>query len=69
MRANSGPLLLPPKEYSQREEVQFRRDLEAQIAAILSEFRAVYTGSSPQGSLASKREVMLSVPVGIQEYS
>ena len=69
MAINGPSLILPPKEYSQRDEIQFRRDLEEKIAAIASRLEALYSGSSPQGSLASKRENMLSVPVGIQEYS
>lgn len=66
---NVGRLNLPPKEYSQGEEVQFRRDLEAQLTAIELELRSVNPGSSPQGSLASKRESMFSVQIGVQEYS
>lgn len=66
---NIGRLDRPPKEYSQGDEVKFRRDLETQLSDLQAEIRAVNSGSSPRGSLASKRENMFSVPVGITEYS
>lgn len=69
MAISVSPLILPPREYSEKDETQFRRDLQAQIASILSELKSINPGSSPQGSLSSKRETMLSVPIGIKEYS
>lgn len=68
MSTSVGPLILPRQDYSIQNETQFRRDLQAQIENILSELRAVKSGSSPQGSLASKRENLLSVAIGVTEY-
>ena len=69
MPVGQGPLQTPPQEYSRKDEIQFRRDLESRLADIIAELRMLNPGLSPQGSLVSKRESMLSVPVGIQEYS
>lgn len=69
MAISIGPLPIAPAEYSAGRETQFRRDLQAYLESIVNELKSVNSGSSPQGSLASKRENLLAVAIGVTEYS